>query len=916
MGLSKRAKKLIFIPLGIIVLLALIWTGIAFIGRVRPGSVIPGTADLRLTVHNPMSLIDGVLSHESLREIASVPELAAAAPVIDMLRENPLLENGLIRMAGRGTLELALILPQGDTGGAAQSTAQIPTVIAVWDMGFLSPLLRILPWFTRFISVPDLYYVQAGGNSRFEYRLDDMTLFIGHYRNLLFVTNNSREFSNRTHSSAQGREYTQINPSSFDAAFLLSPELISSLLAAQTDEIAAIMSLINFNSPVEAGLSVYSQKLEFNLAADLSSANASLQSILGQRGSVPNIIERFPDSSQYATVLSAGTLDDLLQAAMVFSGPELSETLRQAHNMSRTILRMPLEELLFSWSGNEFAVFGIEGRPHPVYAIQVSHEEIRQDVFNRAFRSIVLSENVRLNLDGTRIPQIEVPGFLQSLLRLWGISLPSPYYTVHDGYLLISESAETLLAAMRAIQRNEVLPRTSEWRSLRGTGSSAASAFTLYYSLDVSVPFFLRESTALSSFLRVYRQGLLNLNIDRGQVSLSLNLIPGSGSGITLLNSIAINYRQRPSNQIYGASLPAAQGGLSRIYISAGETVFSVNPLDNSIRELTGQGEQWIIPAEGVSGFADAGAAAGAGTAVSAELYAWVVSDRGRVTLVDSEMEAVRGFPLVTGLRISSPPVAYNGMLYLACEDGRVHAVDQDGNIRVWETSFFTALRSPPSFFSLPPRGGNARHFAAAYPKGFFGEIWLLDTDGRALPGWPASLITDRGGSDYFSFDSGLGFGSPLLFAHNGRLLLAFISQAGDLFIFDEYASVVGPFPIVLEGVFYQQPVFDGEFLWLVSAEGVLFRVSMEGEILQHTIRGFSVMEEGHISFYDYDRDGVPEIFVTGEGNALHGFTRHFRSLETFPLPMWGRPYIETRGGRTEIYGMGMDSVLYRWQFR
>ena len=79
-------------------------------------------------------------------------------------------------------------------------------------------------------------------------------------------------------------------------------------------------------------------------------------------------------------------------------------------------------------------------------------------------------------------------------------------------------------------------------------------------------------------------------------------------------------------------------------------------------------------------------------------------------------------------------------------------------------------------------------------------------------------------------------------------------------------------------------------------------------------------MEEGHITIFDSDGDKVPEVFITGEGNALHAYTRNFRSLEGFPLPVWGKPYFvpaqSSNSKKAEIFGMGMDRRLYRWQFR
>ena len=915
---KKRFVKFLTIFLCIIIFIILAWTALSLIGRVKADAVIPETAVFRISISNPIRLIDGILSHEPLREIEAIslklsqeiPALAVAAESVHLIKENPLLKNRFVRLLTRGNIEVAML---------ASQTSPDNSLLAVWDTGLLSPVfrLRIAAFISRFVNVQGLYYVQAGRSSRFELRTPEMTLYIGPYRNLLFITSCPKTFEARTslHEDTANGRFNVIRPSAFHAAFLFSPYFINSLLSEQDPAIAAVLNNIDIHSVVEAGVSIHPRKIELRLTAPLSSHQPALNRLLEQRSAVPSIAELLPASTQYATILSAGTLQELFQAALVFSGPDFEDNFRRADSASRTLLRLSLDDLLFSWSGTEFAVFGLEGRPHPVYAIQIADERRRQEVFERAFRSIVLTENVRLNLDGVRVPQIEVPQFLQSLLQRWNIFLPSPFYIIHRDYLLVSESAEALLSALRAMQRNDVLPRTAAWRNIAG-GRPAASAFSLYYSLDLAVPFFLRNNTVLSSFLGIYREGLVRLGFNTGAIGfaggiahadISLVLIPGSGSGVTLISALPIEARGRLSNRVHGSGFAASGVGAERrIFLSAGDTVFSIDPSDNSIHEFSapGQGNLWIIPAEGVEN--------------RNNVNAWIVSDRGRVTLTDGNLEPAQGFPLLTGLRLSSPPAAYNGRLYLCDEDGRIHVIDANGVHSVWETSFFVPVRSPPSFLTITTRGGfgasTTRSFAAVYPRSFFGELWLFDTDGNVLPNWPVGLSIDNDDD----FTTGIGFGSPLLFAHNNRVLVAFVCQAGYLFVFNENASPVFPFPIALDGVFFQQPVFDGTFFWLACSEGFLFRVSLNGEVLYHRIANFSVREEGHITVFDSDGSGVPDVFITGEGNALHAFTRNFRSLDGFPLPMWGMPYFapQDRSRNAEIFGMGMNRRLYRWQFR
>jgi outer membrane protein assembly factor BamB len=450
------------------------------------------------------------------------------------------------------------------------------------------------------------------------------------------------------------------------------------------------------------------------------------------------------------------------------------------------------------------------------------------------------------------------------------------------------------------MQKNDVLPKTQTWRNLAGTAGgsfrgtqTSTSAFNLYYSLDRTLPFFLRGNTVLSSLLSIYSQGLVKLAFDRNTVMLSLAVTPGTGHGVSLFSGYPVSVGPNPSSHVYG--IITGKPAENRIILERDGTAIAINPADGEVHEHESprQGQIWAIPAGGLS------------PKNANDPSVWIVSAQGRVTLANGNMEIVRGFPLSTGVRLSSPPAAFGGKVFLCGEDGKVTSVDSGGRITPWETAFTAALRSPPSFLQAQTAGARAANsYAAVYPKSFFGEIWLLDTDGKAMPGWPVPV-------------SGIAFGSPVLFSHNRQIFAAFITQAGELAVFDERGSVIPNFPMQIDGVFYLQPVFDGEFLWLVSESGTLYQVSMGGNVLYQRIPNFTVREEGFITAFTVDND-TQAVFISGDGNIFHGFSRNFRSLEGFPLPVWGRPFLgDLNGdGKNEISGIGMDRLLYRWQFR
>jgi hypothetical protein len=330
------------------------------------------------------------------------------------------------------------------------------------------------------------------------------------------------------------------------------------------------------------------------------------------------------------------------------------------------------------------------------------------------------------------------------------------------------------------------------------------------------------------------------------------------------------------------------QNNENRILLTRGNSVLVINPMDLSQKTLEVPGNPariWAIPAIGNEA---------SGGAV------WVVGSHGRVYLTNADLDPVQGFPRITGLRITTAPAAWDGKLYLtdfSNNEASVHVIDEKGSVVKWPRTFDAAIQSPLSFISF-----QNTYFAACYPKEFFANLWLLDNQGNALPGWPVPVF-------------GIAFGSPLLFIQNNSLNAAFVTQAGELSVYDEGGRFWPAFPLELDGIFYVQPVFDGEFLWLIASDGTLFQVSPEGNILSHKIPNLEVMEEGRIVAMDVDRSKKPAIFISGEGNALYGFSRNFQSLEGFPLPIWGRPAFMDLNGKIAIAGAGMDNRVYLWQF-
>ena len=891
----KKRKKSKFIRVLLIVLIAfiilpLIMEMVFYLMRVSPGAVIPDTFFVYTKISHPQAVSSKLLEHESLPEILTIPEIAWLSPTISSIRSSGILEKAIVKLALRGTVSAAFL----DVKNGGQS------YIAAWDSAFLAPFLPLLPLAARLYKIPDLNYVQ-GGVSRFEIRGEGSTIYIGVKRNLVIVSDNEEVFFHAF--SPDGSSYAAEKKASLknqDLAVLLSSPSVTKMLADGNPELAQVLSQLKFPAHIELGISVAPKQLNISMVTPVTTENTAFGSLLANNSMPPSLMNVLPESAQYYTGLSSIKLREIMNTMAEFPEMGLEENLQMADRIAKPLLGLGIDDILYSWTADEFAVFGLEDKPTPVIAIKIGDEAKRKAVFDKAFHSIFLKEDSRLVLDGNRIPQIELPGFVDAILRIIHVTVPRPYYTIHENWLYLSESPENILATVTELRQNKLLAKNQTWQKL-SEGGGANSSLSLYYSLNRSLPFFLKGGSAAASILRMYRQGLMKLSIKDNVLTISLAAEPGSGKGLESMPGYPINIGRKTGSAVYAVLNDS--GSESRLLLSRDNSALSINPSDNKVYELKGEDPVWVIPAEGFT------------IKTMKDSAAWVVSARGLVTLVNGNMEEAEAFPVITGLKLTSAPAAWGGKVYLMSEEtggkGAIHQVDSAGRISKLDAEFNSPILSPPAFINTGVRNET---YMALYPKSFLGEIFLCSPEGHSLPPWPITI-------------PGIAFGTPLPFMPlkpegQPKTHIAFITMAGELSVFDEGGVPLPGFPLELSGVFYVQPAWDGTYLWVVSEEGALFRIDPENtgiqQVMEQKLPNLAVKENGCIMAVDVDFDGIPEIFISGEGNAIYGYTRNMVSIDGFPLSAWGRPaFADLNGdGIMNIAAAGMDNKLYRWRFR
>ena len=270
----------------------------------------------------------------------------------------------------------------------------------------------------------------------------------------------------------------------------------------------------------------------------------------------------------------------------------------------------------------------------------------------------------------------------------------------------------------------------------------------------------------------------------------------------------------------------------------------------------------------------------------------WVITKKGVVYLINSELENASGFPLITDEIPSSNGSVLNKALVFPTENNLITVIHDSGNITKIQIPAFGNLLSPPTV---------SGDMAAIYAKSFMGEIYFFND--RQCTNSQSPLEVD-----------GIAFGSPALLLEGKSIYTGFINQAGLFYLWKD-SVLLDSFPIQLDGVFHTNVVSDNFYFYALDSNANIYRISIDGDVLSVKIPRYTA-KDGLITIFDYNKDKNDEIFVTIDGNLIYGFNSNLELLPSFPHVGYGKPvFIDLNGDKTtEIISITTDNKITAWK--
>lgn len=853
----------------IIAAVILLWTGFCSINKTSSVKALPPEYSLYIRTDSVWEALSPLIDLQAADIILAEPQLTPFRELFFSLRENKVRNNSFIKTALSRRIDAALY--------------ENNAFLAIADMGFLSAVTRIAPFAMNFISIPGLSYVKQGTNSHFEYKQGETILFIKIYKNLVLISDSQDlllKGMTLKNDEFYSKESLTLLTEKLNEPFRIAADgkKLIEALGSDNQYIKAIGSTLSSTELSTIGFGITDSDINLNakipFELDESLKDHPVSKLLAKDSSMPTLLAKLPATIQYYTLLTAGSLAELKNAAFSLLPPEknIDKIMSTAYSACPSLFGVTLDELLFDWTGNELALLGLEGKTEPVFVMRISDEKKRKYVFDNVLSSIILQSDDSLILDGVRLPSIQMPAFLTNLLKAFDINLPKPYYMVNNGFIYFSQSPENLISLSTSLKNGTRISKNETWSKV-SSNQSQYSAVSLYYNLERSVPFFLKGNNILSKVLQLYNVGRADISIKKNTLQFQLQSASCKTTSSQTIAGYPIELEGKPD-----FNLCKSNAAKSKIvfWSEEGKNIFSLNTANFEKTTLEIENIAYLLSANEKTVKQSGGAL-------------WVITKDGVVYLLDEKLEAINGFPLLTGEIPTCKPALYEDSIFLAVKNNILLKVNSEAFISETNITVSEEIRSQPCV-----KGETI----AFYEKGFLGGVHIVRHDVDSTADSPLEV-------------KGIAYGSPCINVIGGKEYVAFVTQAGELTVWDKDNNVAQYFPSQLNGIFYLNVIAADEFFFALSSDGRIFRIDKNNNKLIISIP-YLKAKSGFLKAFDYNNDGKEEIFICGEGNSIYGFDTSLQMLEGFPVAGYGEPvFVDVNGDRkNDCLVLSLDDTL------
>lgn len=769
----------------------------------------------------------------------------------------------------------------------------------VFEPGLPSVITRHLDIFLPFFDLTAFNFktITKQNYTIYVIRIDNQQLYFSTFYNLIFVSTSESAIDKLYENKSRGQNLNRIkdleevkaklqHPGIIDI-YLSTPALINMIFKDQ-HQLAPLFERLNFKGISLISLNLKNDELIASIYCSFATEDPTFQAILAANPGTLMSLNILPSNASIVSAINIKSFKDIYHLALLFSNPHLNlETIfQQANQISQTLFNLSFDDLLFSWTGEEIGSYLVGNSDEPIIFLKIKDKDKFEKILNRLTKSLLFTRESSLVFNNVRLNRINLPPFLKSVVDLFVQGFEMPYFVELENFLFFCMNPEILANAVNDFKANKKLLGSQTFGQTTTELKLNANVF-MYYNLTQNFPPFLRELGLPASLLRLYESGGLSLSFNSTDLKLIFTAKGIAGQKTKPLPSFSVKLQDILSSNLICTNLSGS---------SAPAFIYLNNNHQLVIQELyTDIINRYQLEADSLFRL-ETHLSQGRPVIVC-------LSPQGLLYRLDTSASALAPYPLQTGCYNSFAPLDLGQELLLFNQTDKCFYLfnKQNGQKRVLDFKLGNPVLAEPVILD---------GILAFYPKSFDGEVYLANTQGQILKGWPKQA-------------GGLAMAGPSLTKNaTGRILAAFLTQDGRLWVWDQAGNPLYAFPAQLEGSFFIRPLFinldrsRNKGIVTFSAEGRCSLLALDGRLLKEKHYPEVADRSSRLLAYDFDADGKDEIFIYGAKDYLLGLDHRLELLPGFPVAGGRQPqFIDLNlDGRVEMLVGGFSSDVYAYE--
>lgn len=769
----------------------------------------------------------------------------------------------------------------------------------IFDIGFKSILLRSSSFITNFIGKNDDFSLeQIKDNNKIIYKIilfkKNQVFFVSIKNNLLFFSFKKEIIDNIYSANKENRTLfddnnfyyikNQIRKGGIAEIYFNTQEVINAL-SKNFDNLSNITDMFKFeeNSGISANIS--NENISLNSFTKIFTDDKLMKDFIDNAPLDMKVTKYLPEDTNIYTDINFKSFEEFYKVFIYLQDGKFDDTIEKINNAAKLFFGGDINDLLFSWIGNEAGVFTSQSSNSPVIFLSIANKNKMNKAFENIYSSNLIEHETNILYEGVKLDKTKLPDFLLWIINSFYKGFDTPYYVIQDDFIFFCMEPDPLSNLINKFNSGKTLIYDNQYKKIVSEIENKANIF-LFFNLSNSFPKFLNNNTIISQILKLYEKGVLSINFNNQSLRLDLSATGINEKKARLFPGYPKFVKEGISSPIVLKDITGSQVS-ELLYIRRDQNLvisdINNNPIAGFPVKIDGESDSPPFSID-----------------INSSKSIVCVTKNNIIHRFDISGIEYPPYPVKIEIKSTFYPVLYKDeLIFFDKDQKKMFFYDINNSFQEYNFEFKSLLLSPPAMLN---------DYFVFYPKNFSGTIYITNKEGICVSDWPK----DAGS---------IAFGTPIIkdINNNGSKEIIFITQNGNLNVWKENSDNYNDFPLKVDGVFYNQGgVGDvagdkNKEIVLLDKEGNLLVISDKKEILGKIKIKDTDEKETKIMLFDVNKDKRDEILIYGGGNNIYCFDDKLSVLPGFPVKGSFQPDFTDfdSDGQYEMVSGSFDKNIY-----